>query len=125
MLSMLSLVKNGPLLPLFLLGASSIAVFWPALGHRFLINWDDSQYVVDNAVIKGLTLDHIQSAFTNFYLGNYAPLHIISYMLDYEIWGLSASGFIFTNILLHTANGILFYLLLRRLSGERVWVLFA
>jgi len=46
-------------------------------------------------------------------------------MLDYETWGLRASGFIFTNILLHAANGILFYLFLSRLAGERVWVFFS
>jgi hypothetical protein len=43
-------------------------------------------------------------------------------MLDYEIWGLRASGFIFSNLLLHTANGLLFFLLLRRLAGDKVWI---
>src|SRR5664279_3326495 len=96
-------------LPLALLAAISLAIFWPALGHDFLINWDDRQYILENDVIRGLTLEHLKTAFTTFSLGNYAPLHLVSYMVDYEIWGMRPSGFIFTNILLHTFNGMLLY----------------
>jgi tetratricopeptide (TPR) repeat protein len=109
-------------LPLLVLALVSLAVFCRALGHDFLINWDDRQYVLDNAVIRGFSLDHLKTAFTTFYIGNYAPLHLISYMFDYQLWGLKASGFILTNILLHTMNGMLFYHLLRRIAGERVWI---
>jgi protein O-mannosyl-transferase len=122
---MAPVAKIKAYLPLLALAIVSFAIYWPALGHDFLINWDDSQYLLENPVIRGLTLDHLRSAFTTSFLGNYAPLHIISYMLDYEIWGLRASGFIFTNILLHAANGLLYYLLLRRLAGEKVWVFLA
>lgn len=112
-------------LPLALLAVISLALFWPALGHDFLINWDDRQYILENYVIRGLTADHLKTAFTTFSLGNYAPLHLVSYMIDYEIWGLRPSGFIFTNIMLHTFNGMLLYTFLRRLSGDRVWIFFA
>jgi protein O-mannosyl-transferase len=114
--------KSFPDLLPFILAIASLAVFSPALRHSFLINWDDSQYVVGNSLVHGLTLENIKGAFTTNFVGNYAPIHVISYMFDYEIWGLRASGFIFINILFHAANGILFYLLLRRLFGEKVWV---
>ncbi len=112
-------------LPLFVLAVTSLAIFWPALGHDFLITWDDNQYVVGNPIVHGLTFENIKTAFTTNLIGNYAPLHLISYMLDYEIWGLRACGFIFANILLHTFNGVLFYLVLIRLSGEKVWIFLA
>lgn len=112
-------------LQLALLAAISLAIFWPALGHNFLINWDDRQYILENDVIRGLTAEHLKTAFTTFSLGNYAPLHLVSYMIDYEIWGLRPSGFIFTNIVLHSLNGMLLYTFLRRLSGDRVWIFFA
>jgi len=117
--------KKQLYLPLLFLLAASFAIFWPALGHNFLVNWDDNQYVVGNPFVHGLTLENIKGAFTSNFVGNYAPIQMISYMFDYEIWGLRPSGFILINILLHTANGILFYLLLRRLSGEKVWVFLA
>jgi hypothetical protein len=124
--NMLDILNNKKLklyLPLLLLTISTFAVFWSALGHDFLINWDDRQYILENPAIRGLTFDHLKSVFTTFYIGNYAPLHLISYMLDYEIWGLRASGFIFTNILIHTFNGLLFFLLLKRLAGKKIWIL--
>ncbi|MDU0457918.1 MAG: tetratricopeptide repeat protein [Geobacteraceae bacterium] len=108
-----------------LLAAISFAIFWPALGHEFLINWDDRQYILENEVIRGVTTEHLKSAFTTFYLGNYAPLHLVSYMVDYEIWGLRPAGFIFTNIMLHTLNGMLLLAFLRRLSGDMAWIFFS
>lgn len=107
---------------MLILAITSIAIFWSALGHDFLQNWDDIKYVVENPIIRGLTVENLITAFKTSVLWNYAPIHMVSYMLDYEIWGLRAFGFIFTNLLLHAANGILFYLLLRRLVGEKVWV---
>jgi len=124
-ITMLIQTKKFPYFLLLFLFMTSLAIYWPALRHHFLINWDDNQYVVGNPIVHGLTFENIKTAFTTDIIGNYAPIHLISYMLDYEIWGLRASGFIFVNILFHTANGILFYLLLRRLFGEKVWVLLA
>ena len=118
-------MKKISYLPLLLLAAVSTALFLPALGHHFLINWDDNQYLVGNPAAHGLAIENIKAAFTTNFVGNYAPLHIISYMVDYEVWGLRASGFILTNILLHAANGIFFYLLLKRIAGEKVWAFFA
>lgn len=117
--------KERHILLLLLLAVISFAIFWPALGHDFLINWDDRQYILENEVIRGLTPDHLKTAFTTFFLGNYAPIHLVSYMIDYEIWGLRPSGFIFTNIMLHTLNGMLLLSFLRRLSGDMAWAFFS
>jgi len=110
---------------LLLLAATSLTVYWPATRHDFLVNWDDPQYVLANPDVYGLTIRNAVAAFTTWHLGNYAPLHLVSYMLDYEIWGLRPFGFILVNILLHTTNGLLFLLLLRRLAGGKTWVPFA
>jgi hypothetical protein len=108
------------LLPILLV-ATVFAVYAPSLCHEFLPNWDDPFYVTSNDAIRGVSLAHLRAAFTGVYVGNYAPVQIISYMLDYSLWGLCAAGFIFTDILLHAVNGLLLYFLILRLSGERVW----
>lgn len=95
---------------LFLVSACFI-VYWSALGHDFLI-YDDKKYVIDNQMIRGLSLEHVKMSFSSIIMGNYAPLHFISYMVDYSVWGMNARGFILTNLILHAANGFLFYLLL-------------
>jgi Flp pilus assembly protein TadD len=107
------------LVPVIVLSTLTFAVYAGSLGHRFLLNWDDSLYVLRNPTIRGLSWEHLKDAFTRFYVGNYAPLHIISYMFDYTLWGLNPQGFILTNVLLHAVNGLLFYFLLFRVSGHR------
>jgi Flp pilus assembly protein TadD len=98
----------------------TLAVYAPSLQHDFLTNWDDPYYITANEAVRGFTLPHISAAFSRFYAGNYAPVQILSYMLDYQIWGMRAAGFILTNIILHLANGLLFYRLLLSFAFSRV-----
>jgi tetratricopeptide (TPR) repeat protein len=122
-------MKQGPtrgkiqphVLPAVALFAAAFFVYASALGHDFLLNLDDGNYVVGNEAVRGFTLDHLKDAFTRFYVGNYAPLHILSYMTDYTLWGLRPAGFLFTNVLLHALNGLLFYFILERLSRRKLW----
>jgi len=74
--------KLSQLLPPLFLLAITFAVYWTSTGHEFLTGWDDPTYVTKNEVIKGFTWDHARTAFTTYYVGNYAPVQIISYMLD-------------------------------------------
>ncbi len=112
-------------LPVVVLLGVSFFVYAGCLGHTFLLNWDDIFYVVENEAIRGITWGHLKDAFTQFYVGNYAPIHIISYMFDYSLWGLRPGGYIFINILLHALNGILFYFLFHRLNRLRALGLLA
>jgi protein O-mannosyl-transferase len=112
-------------IPLMLLFSMAFVVYAGSFSHAFLVNWDDSLYVVDNPTAQGITAEHLKQAFTQFFVGNYAPLHLVSYMADYSLWGLRPGGFLFTNLLLHALNGMLFYLLLFRLTRRRALGLLA
>ncbi len=94
-----------------------LAVYGGVLRHEFILNWDDNLYVTDNESIRGFTLAHLQSAFSSFYVGNYSPLQIISYMVDYSFWGLKPAGYLLTNLILHGINGFLLYLAVHRITG--------
>lgn len=61
------------LVPLLLLTVAVWGVYAGALEHNFLDNWDDQSYVVENPAIRGFTAEHLRSAFSSYYLGNYAP----------------------------------------------------
>lgn len=98
---------------------AAFAVYGRSLAHEF-INWDDPQYVVFNQAITGFSWQHVREAFSNYYVGNYAPIHIISYMFDYTLWGLRPGGFLFTNIILHSLNSLLWYRMLLRWYGDRL-----
>lgn len=103
-----------------LIQATAFAVYGIALTFGFLSTWDDPSYILNNAAAHGFSVDNIRAAFTRFYVGNYAPLHIVSYMLDYTLWGLNPAGYTFHNIFLHATNGFLLFVLLRRFSLEPV-----
>jgi len=92
---------------------SCLLVYSTSLSHDFIPLQDDNAYIIYNSSIRGFSLANIKTAFS-IYAGNYAPMHIISYMLDYTISGQKPSGFILTNIILHIINGLLFYHLLVR-----------
>jgi hypothetical protein len=98
----------------------AMAVFLPSLRHDFIFNWDDNVYVINNLDITGFDVENIKQAFTHFYVGNYAPVQIISYMFDYALWGVQPFGFIFSNIILHVLNGVLFWALLCGMGYKRL-----
>jgi tetratricopeptide (TPR) repeat protein len=109
---------------LLILTLVTAAVFGQCLGHQFL-NWDDQHYVSRNPVVQGVSLDHIRAVFTSYYVGNYAPVQMLSYMLDHALWGLWPGGYLLTNLFCHLAAGILFYFLVLRISGRDALALLA
>jgi tetratricopeptide (TPR) repeat protein len=106
-------------IPVSILMLATLAVYLRTLGHDFQIFWDDAGYITGNPVIRGFTFHNLKSTFTTSLMGNYAPLHMISYMLDYSIWGLKPAGYFLSNILYHLINGLLFYFLLIRVEWTK------
>lgn len=104
------------LLPLLLLVAVTGAVYAVTAKFQLLNTLDDIYYITNNATVKALSFAHLKRAWSEFYVGNYAPVQIMSYMLDYALWGLQPAGYHLENVALHLINGVLFYLLLRRLA---------
>jgi protein O-mannosyl-transferase len=99
------------------LAAITWLVFGQTLRHEF-INYDDDQYVFANPhVTRGLGLEGIVWAFTQFYSANWHPLTWISHMLDCQFYGLTPAGHHFTNILIHATTAILLFLVLRQMTG--------
>jgi len=98
--------------------ALASAVYLPIRGHEWL-NYDDDQCITDVAEVQaGVTLEGVGWAFTTFHCANWFPLTWLSWMLDAELHGLDAGGFLLTNLLLHALASALFFLALTRLTGE-------
>src|SRR5256885_12303959 len=71
---------------------ANLVVFGQVLGFNF-ISFDDGKYVYQNpAVQSGLSKASIEWAFTTFKMGHWHPLTWLSYMLDFEIFGLHPTG---------------------------------
>ena len=76
----------------FLCVLATVALYAGDL-HLGFFRIDDSQYVVGNASIQGVTWEHIRQILSRPYYLNYSPLHLFSYMLDHAITGLNAYAF--------------------------------
>ncbi|MBI5631195.1 MAG: tetratricopeptide repeat protein [Elusimicrobia bacterium] len=95
-----------------------LALFHPVLGFGF-VNFDDGLYVAQNPfTASGLTFSGLRWAFTRFHGGNWYPLTLLSHMWDVQIYGLNPAGHHLSNILLHAANVLILFAVLRRLSGD-------
>jgi tetratricopeptide (TPR) repeat protein len=93
-------------------------IYGQTLQHGF-VNYDDEDYVTTNAqVSRGVTLPGIVWAFTHTHSANWHPLTWISHMVDCQFYGLNPGGHHFTNLLLHAANAILLFFLLRQMTGS-------
>jgi tetratricopeptide (TPR) repeat protein len=105
----------------FALAVGTIAVYFPILWHGFL-NYDDPDYILDNPHVKGgLTWSDIIWAFEpTGYAANWHPLTWISHMADCQFFGLNPAGHHFINVLFHTADALLLFILLNNLTGA-IW----
>ncbi|MDD2814483.1 MAG: hypothetical protein PHP00_01945 [Thiotrichaceae bacterium] len=88
----------------------SFGIYYPSLEYDFL-SWDTRAYLMGVPMIQAITWANLQEMMTSFYMGNWHPLTWFSYALDYAIFGLNAWGFHLTNLLWHSANTVLFFLL--------------
>jgi tetratricopeptide (TPR) repeat protein len=90
-------------------------VFFRTLESSFL-RWDDDINVFENRRVQGLTAENLRWMFTDFEQAiRYKPLSWLAWALVHEIFGLNPFGYHLTNVLLHCANTVLVFLLIRRL----------
>jgi tetratricopeptide (TPR) repeat protein len=96
------------------------AVFGQTLGHGF-VNFDDPIYVSENDHVRaGLNWHGVVWAFTHIHSHNWHPLTTMSHMLDCQLFGLKPGAHHFVNVLLHSANVVLLFVLLGQMTG-RLW----
>ena len=102
------------------LAVCTTAVYWQILSSDF-VNFDDQMYVTENShVQKGLTTENLVWAFASYDVAYWHPLTWLSHMLDCELFGLKAGGHHLTSLILHIANSLLVFWVLRRATGA-IW----
>ena len=92
-------------------------VFYPITGDDF-INYDDNDYVTDNAHVQGgLIWQKVMWAFTNTDAANWHPLTWLSHMLDCQLYGMKPWDHHLTSVLIHAANAVLVFVVIRGMTG--------
>ncbi len=101
------------------LALATLATFWQVRSHEFITTFDDDLYIVDNEHVKaGLTFKGIVWAFTTAHAFNWHPITWISHMLDCQFFGVNPAEHLFTNVLIHIANALLLFLVLKRATAN-------
>jgi tetratricopeptide (TPR) repeat protein len=101
-----------------LLALITLLAYLPAARDGF-VNYDDQDYVTENSTVqRGLTWPGIKWAFTTSHASNWHPLTWLSHMADCELFALNPGAHHLVNVLFHTANVVLLFLLLLWLTGE-------
>jgi tetratricopeptide (TPR) repeat protein len=126
--------RNSALRDLLLcccLAAATAAVYlFGGISRAEFVYFDDGKYVYFNGgggyieqndhVCAGPTRDSVRWAFYSMEQANWHPLTWLSHMLDVAMFGLWAGGHHLTSLVLHCANAVLVFLVLKSLSGA-VW----
>jgi tetratricopeptide (TPR) repeat protein len=86
--------------------------------HFNFANIDDQLYVTQNSHIQnGISISGIVWAFISSHAANWHPLTSLSLMIDYNVYGLNAGGYHFTNLFFHMVNTLLLFFLFNKMTG--------
>src|SRR5215813_11212969 len=98
------------------LAVVTLIVFSPALGNGWL-DYDDDRNFLNNLQYRGLGPSQLRFMFTGVIMGHWTPVTWLTLGLDYVLWGMNPLGYHLGNLLLHSANAAIFFVIARRLLG--------
>lgn len=111
-------LKHKKIFALILFLIIGLAIYGNSFNNQLF--WDDDDNIVNNVYIKDW--QYLPNFFTESLISgagqvsNYwRPLLLISFAVDYRLWGMAPFGFHLTNILLHIIAAWLIFLLLNEL----------
>jgi Tfp pilus assembly protein PilF len=108
-----------PLFPLLIIIPIVFIAFSPILNNE-LTNWDDPDLITENPLIRTLSFANIKAMFTTFYFGNYQPLHLVSYAIEYQFWGLNPAGYHAVSLILFLITTGLVYQFTYLIGNRRI-----
>ncbi len=73
---------------------------YPCLNNKFT-NWDDPSYIIQNDLVKSLSASGLKHIFTTPSMGNYHPITILLYAIEYRITQLEPGLYHVDSLLLH------------------------
>lgn len=92
---------------MLVIGVLFPVVYFNLFSANFL-SWDDADYVIENKDVHSFNL---KALITNFYVGNFHPLTMLNYALDWKLFGKSPVGYHVENMLWHLVNAILVFVI--------------
>jgi tetratricopeptide (TPR) repeat protein len=109
---------RSPCLGATLIVLLTVAAYLPAFRCGFVM--DDELLITENRIIKagdGLCRFWFTTESPDYY-----PLTWSLWWLEWRLWGSNAAGYHVVNVLLHAANAVLVWMILRRLKIPGAWL---
>src|SRR3989338_9517524 len=97
---------------------ATFLVYIPAMRGGFI--WDDDAFLTNNPLIKAS--DGLYYFWFSTKPPDYFPLVSTSLWIEWRLWGMNATGYHITNVLLHAISSILVWLVLTRLKIPGAWL---
>jgi tetratricopeptide (TPR) repeat protein len=104
---------------ILVLAVGTLALYWPARHFDFLF-YDDPYFVANPGVLAGLNWRTIKWAMTDIVFKDWHPITLLSFLLTHQLFGINQGAEHLVNVEFHTANVVLLFLLLLRLTAA-VW----
>src|SRR5687767_13473784 len=96
-------------LGLFVVAMAPLVVFRGALTNGFV--WDDYFNFVVNRGYRGLGWTELSWMFNSAQLSHWIPITWATLGFDYLMWGMWPTGYHLTNLVFHSANACIFYVI--------------
>ncbi|MFA7158440.1 MAG: tetratricopeptide repeat protein [Kiritimatiellia bacterium] len=112
-------MKSGNIIVLSIILAVTLLSFANTTSFDFIVS-DEEKYVVLNQNIRDLSLSGIARIFLSMDLNLYTPLTVLSFAVDYALWGLNPAGFHAVNLILHLLNTSMVFLVCIRLTRNTI-----
>ena len=105
---------------IYLFLAAAVLAVYLQVSHFDFVTLDDPVYVTENPHVQaGLCWSGMVWAFTTGYGGQWHPLTWLSHMLDCQFFGLDPGWPHIVNVLIHALTSLLWFSVLKGLTGAR------
>jgi protein O-mannosyl-transferase len=94
----------------------ALIAFLPGFQNGYV--WDDMFYIVNNEDLRQVSFKNFKTLVSDFYLGNWHPLTMVTYYIEYSLVKDTAWVYHFNNTVIHIINSILVFKVVNKLSAN-------
>ena len=116
-------IFNKNYINVLILSAAILILYSISLDYDFFKAWDDQIYILNNTARLNLSISNIYYWLTHTCVGCYLPFTMLTYMIDYTLFGLNSFVFHIENIIWFILSVISVYYCMKELGVKQTTAL--